>query len=247
MNNKRAEGSPPLTQNRKQTDKRMKTSAILLTITAFQLGATLNAATLTVTKNGTNSSVFGSMLAPGATLINTATEGIITYDENLVPPLSAPFDLNHGARFKGFELSAELPANGEALVLDFSGVYEVNFPYLLSDSAIGYDEDNTSFPLEYVVVNFNNANFAEWYEATPMTITARFSDHSEATAYVIYETCDELESASSYGGLVFFNSRVRSTVESAEEQLDTLVVPEPCTTTLSLLALTGLAMRRRRK
>ena len=94
----------------------MKTPHVLPVITTLIMGATLNAAVLNVTKEGgTDSSAFGSMLAPGATLINTGTQGVIIYDENMIPPLSAPFDLSHGVGYKGFTLSGSLPTTGETL------------------------------------------------------------------------------------------------------------------------------------
>lgn len=211
------------------------------------MGATLNAAVLNVTKEGgTESSAFGSMLAPGATLINTETQGVIIYDENMIPPLSAPFDLSHGVGYKGFTLSGSLPTTGETLKLDFTSIYQINFSYILSESAVGYDENQNAYPLDYVVLTFDNANFAEWYTETPMSITATFNGGTEATAYVIQNTCDRTDADTTYGGLVFFNSRVRTAAEESEQFPSAASVPEPTTATLSLLALAGLAARRRR-
>ena len=78
-----------------------------------------------------------------------------------------------------------------------------------------------------------------------MTITGRFSN-GDYTAYVISETCDQTDGDTTYGGLVFFNNSVARTVLAAET-FPGAAVPEPATATLSLLALAGLAARRRRK
>ena len=123
-------------------------------------------------------------------------------------------------------------------MIDFTNlyqVYQVNLGWYLQD-------DET----DYLVVNFDDADFAAWYTSTPMTITGKFKDNVEATAYVISETCDQTDGDTTYGGLVFFNNRVAQTVLDAET-FPGAVVPEPATATLSLLALAGLAARRRRK
>ena len=67
-------------------------------------------------------------------------------------------------------------------------------------------------------------------------------------------TCRKAGSGASYGGLVFFHTSVADAVRLAEVDPATIitpapsepVVPEPTTSTLSLLALAGLALRCRR-
>lgn len=239
----------------------MKKTFSLLAVAALAVGSALNAGTITVSPPTnpdtglpeTVSSVFGTGIAQSATLINTATEGIIYFDTrgDAVP---APFDVTHGTRVKNLVLSGTLPTTGDELVLDFTTITQLNLGYYLKDTAIGYlDEDGDgqteSFDIEYLVVNFDNTDFAEWYATTPTTVTGKFKDDITATGYVIASTCDQQEGDTSYGGIVFFNARTTQQVLAAEKTpgADTPAVPEPTTATLSLLALAGLAARRRRK
>ena len=103
---------------------------------------------------------------------------------------------------------------------------------------------------EYLVIMFRHQNgtgsdFAEWYEKHPVTITGVFTNGTYL-AYVITDTCDQLDQASTNGGLVFFNASVSPAVQAAEVTPSSGNIPEPTTATLSLLALAGLAARRRR-
>lgn len=221
----------------------MKKTLSLLAVAALAVGTSLSAATtLTVAlptdRNGLPVIVppaYGTATATQATLINTDTKGIIYFDvsegSDIVP---APFDLTNGGRVKNYVLSGTLPTSGDSLVIDFTDL-QINLGYYLT-----YGE------IDYLVVNFDDADFAEWYTSTPMTITGKFKDSVEATAYVISETCDQTDDDTSYGGLVFFNNSVAETVLAAET-FPGAAVPEPATATLSLLALAGLAARRRRK
>ena len=234
----------------------MKKTLSLLGVAALAVGTSLNAATTLKVGPPTNpetgypetvSSVFGTATAASATLINSDTKGIISFDvreeSDIVP---APFDLTHGTRVKNLVLSGTLPTSGDSLVIDFTSLYQANLGYYLQDSAMGYLVNGDQFEIEYLVVNFDNADFAAWYTSTPMTITGKFKDGVEATAYVISKTCDQADGDTTYGGLVFFNNRVAPAVLAAET-FPGAAVPEPATATLSLLALAGLAARRRRK
>ena len=132
-------------------------------------------------------------------------------------------------------------STGDVLVLDFTlgGPKEAEYMVLMFHPQTTFGND-----------------FAEWYSTNGVAITARFTD-GDYTAYVIDDTCDLLDSgpASTYGGLVVFNTSVAGDESLAEVDPDTITpapepspsVPEPTTTTLSLLALAGLTARRRRK
>lgn len=236
----------------------MKKTLSLLAVAALAVGTSLSAATTLKVYAPTNpetgypetvSSVFGTTTAASATLISTDTEGIIYFDEREESDIgSAPFDLTHGTRVKNLVLSGTLPTSGDSLVIDFTSLYQANLGYYLQDGAMGYLQDDVQFEIEYLVVNFDDADFAEWYTSTPMTITGKFKDGVEATAYVISGTCDQADGDTTYGGLVFFNNSVAQQVRLAEIPAGgEPAVPEPTTATLSLLALAGLAARRRRK
>lgn len=215
---------------------------------SLALSATVNAAETdtptTIYVRGENqSNVIGAALAPGATLINSDSGYVIVYDESVTPPpIEAPFDIEHGIRVKNYTLDGTLPTVGDKLVLDFTDLndtYVSNWGYYLQDGATAWSMLDGEFEVDYVVFDFDNADMAAWYSETPMTVIGKFTGGVEATAYIISDTCDRTENDSSYGGIVFFNERVLPAVTPA--------VPEPGTATLSLLALAGLAARRRRK
>ncbi len=229
----------------------MKKTLSLLAVISLALSATISAEetdTLQTTiyvRGETQSNVIGAAIARGATLINTETGGIITYDENetTIPPIEAPFNVDHGVRVKNYTLDGTLPTVGEKLVLDFtqlSSTFVTNWGYYLEDGVITTDSQ-TQFEVDYIVFNFDNANMAEWYSENPMYVIGKFTGGVEATGYIISETCDQTEGDSSYGGIVFFNKKTAPALTPAPN------VPEPTTATLSLLALAGLAARRRRK
>lgn len=224
----------------------MKKTLSLLAIAAATLNGAANATDddmTSLTVSGRTQSVsVGASMATGATLINTATSGIVIFDENTVPPIEAPFDIDRGVHFQGFTLSGTLPGIGETLVLDFTKdpAMTTDFGYYLGDGSTGWDGAEY-VPIDYMVINFTaDYDFEKWYTDTPMTVIGKFKNNVEATGYIITNSCDQDDSASANGGLVFFNARVAAGVEAA-------TVPEPATATLSLLALAGLAARRRRK
>ncbi len=226
----------------------MKKTIALLAAASLVLSGAVSAAETETTqtiyvKGDTQSNVVGAALVPGGTLINSDTGYVIVYDENetTIPPIEAPFDIEHGIRVKNYTLDGTLPTSGDKLVLDFTDLndtYVSNWGYYLQDGATAWNGDE-EFEVDYVVFNFDDADMAAWYSETPMTVIGKFTGGVEATAYIISDTCDRTENDSSYGGIVFFNERVLPAVTPA--------VPEPGTATLSLLALAGLAARRRRK
>ena len=247
--------------NNTPTTHVMKRTLSILAISAFALGATLSAAeTLetTITEMDVmglgQSPVKGGVLAKGATIINTKTLGVVVYDENETADtiIKAPFELNSGYRVKNYKVIGTLPTSGDELVLDLADVldsrntdYSVNpappwGSYLESGAMM--DEK----PVAYLVVNFDNVDFAEWFADSPMTITGLFSGGVRATGYIISATCDSTDSDSTQGGIVFFNKDVAPAVLAAEVTPSSGNIPEPTTATLSLLALAGLAARRRR-
>lgn len=255
----------------------MKKTLSVLAVAALSLGATTSYAKEVVLKpyaDYIESPTISEVLAPGATLINTKSGKVVVYNTNDNPPVEPPFDITQGLIVWNIELankykepifledvsetatdySAIKITEGDSLVLDFSG-------------------NNTSLTLggptdaEYMVLMFHSRtasgnDFADWYSTNEVPIIGRFSN-GDYKAYVIDDTCDLLSSGatSTYGGLVFFNESVADEVLEAEVDPDTLVpepepepstpssptIPEPTTATLSLLALAGLAARRRRK
>ena len=211
------------------------------------------------------SPVVSEVIAPGATLVNTLTGNVVVYNLNSNPQVEPPFDITKGQIIWGLDLynkynepitledvsqiatdSAVKVAPGDTLVLDFSldsGALKLGGPTEAEYMVLMFHEQ----------VNFGN-DFAEWYSTNEIGIIARFTN-GVYTAYAIDDTCDLLGSgaSSTYGGLVFFNEDVAESVFLAEVDPATISpmplsdsIPEPATTTLSLLALAGLAARRRR-
>lgn len=221
---------------------------LTLAVTVLSTLAAANAAEMDDTqvlyvKGDTQSNVVGAALARGATLINTDTGEIIVYDENetTIPPIEAPFEVGNGIRVKNYTLEGTLPTSGNKLVLDFTALNETyvsNWGYYLEEGAKAWNGDE-EFEVDYLVFNFDNADMAAWYSESPMSVTGKFTGGVEATGYIISETCDADDPDSSYGGIVFFNRSLQPVLNPA--------VPEPGTATLSLLALTGLLARRRRR
>ena len=201
-------------------------------------------------------SVVSQVIAPGATLINSETGKVVVYDLNdTFVTNDTPFDITKGMILWDIELNNKYNelitlsdvrvSTGDVLVLDFT----------LGSTLGGPKEAEYMVLMFHPQTTFGN-DFADWYSTNGVAITARFTD-GDYTAYVIDDTCDLLDSgpASTYGGLVVFNTSVAGDVSLAEVDPDTITpapepspsVPEPTTTTLSLLALAGLAARRRRK
>ena len=230
----------------------MKTTLTILTALALCFSANAYGAGSSViyAKGETQSTVVGAAIAKGATLINTETGGVLIYDENetTIPPIEAPFNINHGVRVKNYTLDGTLPTVGDNLVIDFTQTsygYVPNWEYYLQNNAKAYASAEEEIEVDYIVFNFDDINIAEWYTEYPMTITGRFSGGVETVGYVISETCDMTDGDTTYGGIVFFNESKRSAVENAEEKTSASI-PEPGTAILSLLTLAGLAARRRR-
>lgn len=247
----------------------MKKTLSVLAVAALSLGATTSYAKEVLLKpyaDYIESPTIDEVIAPGATLINTESGKVVVYNTNDNPRVEPPFDIKQGLIVWGIDLanrynepifledvnetatdSAIRITEGDSLVLDFtSGSLKLGGP---TDA-------------EYMVLMFHSRiasgnDFADWYSTNEVSITANFTNGTYQ-AYVIDDTCDLLSSkaSSTYGGLVFFNESVAPKVLSAEVDPDTLVpepepstptIPEPATATLSLLALAGLAARRRRK
>lgn len=197
-------------------------------------------------------SVVSQVIAPGATLINSETGKVVVYDLNDTSVTNdTPFDITKGMILWDIELN-----NRYNELITLSDVRVSTGDVLVLDFTLGGPKE-----AEYMVLMFHpqttfGNDFAEWYSTNGVAITARFTD-GDYTAYVIDDTCDLLDSgsASTYGGLVVFNTSVAGDVSLAEVDPDTITpapepspsVPEPTTTTLSLLALAGLAARRRRE
>lgn len=233
----------------------MKKTLSILFVAALAAGASLSAKPLTIKVIGGSTSIQTGTLATGATLYNTSTMGIVVYDENetTIPPLLAPFDLSEGMGVKNYQLV--LPESFDSditeLIFDFTNINQYNpIPdwgsYLQKNATYGDLTD-----IDYLVFNFkedyNEAgsakfNLVEWYASlnSPIQITGLFKNDVTATGYLVSETCDQSDPASTQGGIVFFNEEDAPNVRRAE------IVPEPATATLSLLALAGLAARRRR-
>ena len=242
----------------------MKKTMSILAVAALSMSAATSYAKEVILKPYKASyelSVVSQVIAPGATLINSETGKVVMYDLNDTSVTNdTPFDITKGMILWDIELnnkynelitlsdvsqdatdSAVKVSTGDVLVLDFTlgGPKEAEYMVLMFHPQTTFGND-----------------FAEWYSTNGVAITARFTD-GDYTAYVIDDTCDLLDSgpASTYGGLVVFNTSVAGDVSLAEVDPDTITpapepspsVPEPTTTTLSLLALAGLTARRRRK
>lgn len=255
---------PPKKTNSQNTT--MKKTLSLLATCAIAIGATVSAATHTLKPQlniyvdaygderlETLGTYQGTALTPGATLINTVTTGIVSYDYNAVPPVDAPFAVNGGASYSNLNLNLTEAAissisPGDTIILDFNSFKNStgnNLAYYLnSGTTVIYNESGDSMEANYIVVLFNDVNFFnDVYAESPVTIYGLFADDRMAEGYIVSYACDEADSSrpSPAGGIVFFNDSVADKVRSAE------IVPEPATATLSLLALAGLAARRRRK
>lgn len=251
----------------------MKKTLSVLAVAALSMSAATSYAkevTLRLSAEYIESPTVATVIASGATLINSETGNVVVYDLNDASTTNdTPFDVTQGRISWGIDLNnkynepitlsdvsqdATEPvvkvSPGDVLVLDFSS-YPANLQW-------GFPTD-----AEYMVLMFRprtefGNDFAEWYSTNGVQITARFTD-GDYTAYVIDYACDLPGSgaASTYGGLVFFNESVAEAVSLAEVDPDTITpapepepspaVPEPTTATLSMLALAGLAARRRRR
>ena len=233
----------------------MKKTLTTLAASAFMLGSTLQAETTETTlvvSGEVVSPTVGTAMAAGATLTNTKTGGTIVFDENAVPPISAPFDVTHGLLYKNYTLSGILPTEGNVLVLDFVSTYQyyptVNHgANLMPNATVWNGSENIN--VDYIVFSFDDTenggtvDFSSWYNSDePITIIGRFKDGVEATGYIISDSCDSSDPATVNGGIVFFNQSMAPVVMAAEQY-----TPEPTTSTLSLMALAGLAVRRRRR
>lgn len=247
----------------------MKKTLSILAVAVLSMSAATSYAKEVIlypTKDYIELPVVSQVIASGATLINSETGKVVVYDLNDASVTNdTPFDITKGMILWDFKLNnsynepitlsdvsqdatdrALRVSTGDVLVLDFtSGAITLGGP---TDA-------------EYMVLMFHpqttfGNDFAEWYSTNGVAITARFTS-GDYTAYVIDNTCDLPGSgpSSTYGGLVVFNKSVAETVSLAEVDPDTITpapepspfIPEPTTSTLSLLALAGLAARRRRK
>lgn len=243
---------PPEKTNSQNTT--MKKTLSLLALAALAVGASLTteARDVVVTADPNNpSGTAYSSLATGATLIDTATGGIIIYDESDdIDVIEAPFNLHEGmAATTTLTLTVDLNdvaiQEGDRLIIDFTGVgnWTQTWGYYLQSGSVGSNGEN----YDYLRINING--FADWYQENgPIEMAGRFkisSDNSyiETTAFYIAEACDDNDEGkpTSQGSLLFFSEDVIDDVRNSE------VVPEPTTATLSLLALAGLVARRRRK
>lgn len=229
----------------------MKKTLSLLALAALAVGASLTTeakdVVITADPSSSSGTAYGS-LATGATLIDTATGGIIIYDESDdINVIEAPFNINEGSAATSLtvDLNDVAIQEGDRLVIDFTGIgygYQ-NWGLYLQRNYVGSNGEN------YDYLRINIQGFADWYqEKGPFEMVGRFkisSDNSyiETTAFYIAEACDfnDVGDPTSQGSLLFFSEDVIDDVRNSE------VVPEPTTATLSLLALAGLAARRRRK
>ncbi len=223
----------------------MKKTLSLLIGTAFALStATTMAAEMTVKPYGDiQSPVLGNTIGLGGTLIDSSTGGQVIYDLRTDPAQLPPFDISKGHIHWGLSLKDEYN-DSDVTLEDFALTDDDT---LLIDFTTNMSTLSGPIDAEYVVIMFRHNdgtgnNFAEWYANNSVAITGKFNNGTY-DAYVISETCDMAQTASTYGGLVFFNNSVAPQVRLAEIP----AAPEPATATLSLLALLGLAARRRRK
>lgn len=227
----------------------MKTTLTALAVAALALSATPSTAensgqttTIDVTFE-TQSLKEGATLAPGATLVNSKTGKELVYDSTAEPPLNPPFDLTKGLIFEEPELKTSSEESLMSLSLSEGQTLNLDFTDTTANYGAYLHAPEYADKYEYLMFAFENVNFAEWYKASPVTIIGTFNDNYVYTAYVVMDACDWVEgdafSKSTYGSIVFFRDDVAQEIESN--------VPEPTTATLSLLALCGLAARRRRK
>lgn len=229
----------------------MKKTLSILALAVLAVGAALTteAKNVVITADPSNSAgtAYGS-LAPGATLIDTATGGIIIYDESDDKDvIKAPFNLHEGSAATSLtvDLNDVAIQEGDRLVIDFTGIgYGSQYWGLyLQPNYVGSSDEN------YDYLRINIQGFADWYQENgPIEMAGRFkispdNSYIETTAFYIAEACDDNDEGTptSQGSLLFFSEDVIDDVRNSE------VVPEPTTATLSLLALAGLAARRRRK
>lgn len=240
----------------------MKKTLSLLAIAALAVGAPIpSAAEDVVVKpelplDGKGAYVipstkYGDTITSSGTVANTVSGKSVTWDESDDDDvIKAPFDVNEGVAFTSLTLSLDDVAvsEGDRLVLDFTEVAGKYQPQLwgayLKEGYIGNFETGND-DVDYLMITISGVNFADWYKENPVKIVGRFStdrngSYIESTAYVITDYCDD----ASKGGVVFYSEDVIDAVVAAEV---TPMVPEPTTATLSLLALAGLAARRRRK
>lgn len=246
----------------------MKKTLSLLAIAALAVGAPIPSAAKDVVvkpafpigANGyydNESAQYGSKITPSGTVVNTESGNSVTWDEaDDVDVIEAPFNKDEGIAFTALTLSLDDVAvsEGDRLVLDFTEVTGKYQPqawgmYLSMDYTGNFTNPSSgnveSGNVDYLMITIKGVNFANWYKEHPIEIVGRFySDWNgstiESTAYVITDYCD----VASEGGVVFYSEDVIEAVEAAEVPP---MVPEPATATLSLLALAGLAARRRRK
>ena len=230
----------------------MKKTLSLLAIAALTIGASLSAAEIQVKGNPVSLKT-GAVLPMGATLINSATGRTVVYDENetTIPPIEAPFNIDGGMLIESYMLSGDLPTEADELILNFTNINQyMTIPdwgtYLTGELYNGSI-------VEYIVFNFvenvdvvgsPTIDIAAWYEDNPVSITGVFKNGYTTTGYLISDPCDA--SYPSYSRIVFFSDDVAPAVLAAEI-IPGAAVPEPATATMSLLALAGLAARRRRK
>lgn len=238
----------------------MKKTLSLLAIAALSLGTALNAETLTI-------KVIGAPQSPkyifsyGAELYDTYTGGTVSFDENEGTDIKAPFDLDEGLVIRNYQLKnipdpSVLDLDITELVLDFTEINQHNpIPdwgsYLNAGASYpsggltDVDYLSFSFKLDYTNSESTKFSLVDWYAElnSPIKITGLFKNGVEADGFLVTYTCDDAESqgATPQGGIVFFSEDVIVDVRKSE------IVPEPTTATLSLLALAGLAARRRRK
>ncbi|MBR3927090.1 MAG: PEP-CTERM sorting domain-containing protein [Akkermansia sp.] len=228
----------------------MKKTLSILAVAALAVGTTLSAADVTVrAPMPSQSTKEGSVIAQGARLINSSTGGVVVYDIEAQTPVYPPFDITDGRAYGGLTLKDKYNwdvtlddvkvTEDQGLVIEFTNLY---FGPSLTEG------------LYYVVTFSEGNNFAEWYAENPTTITGKFPLSTDAlpqyvtyTGYVVDYSCDQTDPATTYGGLVFFDASVADAVLAAEVPASSPSVPEPTTATLSLLALAGLAARRRRR
>lgn len=238
----------------------MKKTLSLLAIAALAVGAPLTSTAEDVVVkpafpivNGyydNESAQYGSKITPSGTVVNTASGKSVTWDEaDNVDVVEAPFDVNEGITFTALTLNLDdvTVSEGDRLVLDFTEVTgtaqrQTWGLYLTMGYTGNFITENDD--IDYLMITIKGVNFANWYKEHPIEIVGRFytygSSTIESTAYVITDYCDD----ASEGGVVFYSEDVIDDVVKAEVPP---MVPEPTTATLSLLALAGLAARRRRK